>query len=148
MNLEFPEDNGDFLVIPITDVDIKGHLINNYSIEPKHVDIRDIIHRNKFKACLLASKHEVLICRPSVSYPFLNGSEKVYAKQAGLGVLCERSKQGCEFVKNAILSDEEHQIKRSLFRFAEEYDLTIEYTLLKSARKVWGDPIQNHSNSI
>jgi hypothetical protein len=129
VDLEHPETNSDFLVMPISDyVDTKkGHLIDGFIIEPKHVDIRDIMD-NRYKAFLLPSLHEVMILSPAVSHPFLHLAENLYKRQKDLNLFCERGAQGREVAKNAILSDEDRQVKSTLLVFPVGFQLTTEYT--------------------
>ena len=137
VDLEHPENHGDFLVIPFSDyVDKKGHLIDGFIIEVKHADIRQIAD-NKYKAILRASLNEVVIYSPSISYPFLELSDDLYKHQGRLQVLCERGKLGRKVAKNSIINDDERQVKSLLLRFPEGYELTTEYTSKDSS--AYGD---------
>jgi hypothetical protein len=129
VDLDQAENNGDFLVIPFSNyTTFRGHLLNGFLIECKHVDMRQImVPDSKFKAFLLPSLNEVMILTPGMSFPFLSLAAELYEKQKGYEILCEPTRLGREVVKNGILDDNERQVKSIILKFPEGYQLTTEF---------------------
>jgi hypothetical protein len=119
VDIHHVENNGEFEVFVLTDVNKEGVLHNGYEVVI-YADLEDVI-AGKYKA-VLSNDHEIIVDMPSISRSFLDNSDELVKQQKAANLHCQRTQEAHDVARNGILKDVKRQTKRRLLRFSEDLD--------------------------
>lgn len=112
LNFEYPERNGDFFVLQVTDVKINSELVDQIKIILPHLtDLHDFKH---FQAQLILKGKGILVQMPSVPRFLLENLEEFFSKESKR---CERTEQIHAVHTTKIINDFSRQVKTVLLLF-------------------------------
>lgn len=117
VNLERPEKNHGFLIVPFVNVKTDEHVHNGFQILIDG-DLRDY-YDDKYKADLVGS-HQILIKMPSVSRTYLEDFDLVYEALGSENV--PQIELAHEILRNALKDKKERQERHVLLQFPKSID--------------------------
>ena len=119
IDLNHPEQNGQFLVVPFMDIEKDGALQNCYEIMIVDSSLQDFLH-DKYKAWKIRS-NELLISMPSAPYHYLEEFSEFFEELKKVpGNHCKCVQLGHDVACNAIINDDTHHLKHILLHFLKE----------------------------
>ena len=124
VDVEHPEQNGDFTIVPFTDCEKEGKLHNGFDILIDG-DIPDYINE-RYKARQVAPC-DILVSRPLARFPYHEHFDKFFDILKESNEFCERTKVAHDITRNVIRIDDSRKNKHVILRFPDEMPLSTRY---------------------
>jgi hypothetical protein len=122
VNLAQPEQNREFTIVLVNNIEMNGVLYNGISILFKGCRIFEY-HDGMYSARIV-SKTDIEVTYPSTAPGYLHEFGQVWDVQRQTGDFIEQVQQAHNVVRNAIIEDESRAVSRIILRFPHHFVLT------------------------